>query len=365
MGNSRRRRQIGRLIAGISVLALAALPVDWRRLGAAVTLAAASIGQPQNTAALLEERLQPQTVTDSGNADGGYQTAPSPDEPAGGEHTVVDTYNLPVAAPVTVPAEDGSGGKIAERVLDTGNTHSQPVAVCNRSSGAIDIVGALATPFNTPFTDTDEPQVLIVHTHTTEGYMLYDAGYYNAGDRERTKDHSRNVCAVGDAVAATLEKAGIAVLHDTTVHDSPQYTGAYNRSAATVQGYLDKYPSIKVVLDLHRDAVMDGNTTLVKPTAVVNGKKAAQMMLLVGVTDTAALPHPYWQQNLALAAQWQKALTAIEPDLMRPLNTVSSRYNQHLCPGYLLVEVGSEGNTVAEAVYSGQLLGKTLAELLG
>ena len=135
------------------------------------------------------------------------------------------------------------------------------------------------------------------------------------------------------------------------------------RSAATVEKNLQQYPSIQIVLDLHRDAITDGST-LVKPTVTVNGRKAAQMMLIAGVVSTKALPNPNCRQNLALAAQWQRALTAVNPDLMRPLSTVASRYNQNLCPGYLLVEVGAEGNTVAEAAYSGELLAKTLLELL-
>lgn len=362
MQRKTRRRWFGRLTAAAGALLLFCLPLDWSRLGSTLTLAAASIGQPQNTAALLQQRLQrPVTHVDSGDT-GSYGEA-LPFAPTGGDHTAPDVDSLPVTAPVTVPAEDGSGGKIYERTLDPGDTHSHPVAVRNRSQTAVNVEEALQTAL-TPLADTAEPQVLIIHTHTTEGYMTYDAGYYNAADRQRTKEHGRNVCAVGEAVAATLRQAGVNVLHDTTVHDSPQYTGAYTRSAQTVQGYLEKYPSIRVVLDLHRDAVMEGDTGLIKPTATVNGKKAAQMMILVGVTDTAALPHPHWKQNLALAVQWQKALTDREPTLMRPLNTVASRYNQHLSPGYLLVEVGSEGNTVAEAVYSGQLLGKTLAEIL-
>ena len=168
---------------------------------------------------------------------------------------------------------------------------------------------------------------------------------------------------MGDAVAKALTAGGIGVIHDTTVHDSPQYSGAYTRSAETVTKNLQQYPSIQIVLDLHRDAITDGST-LTKPTVVVNGRKAVQMMIVVGVVSTKALPNANCGQNLALAAQWQRALTAIEPDLMRPLSTVASRYNQNVCPGYLLVEVGSEGNTVAEAAYSGELLAQTLLELL-
>ena len=254
-------------------------------------------------------------------------------------------------------------GGVLVAVLAVGDTLLHGIAVKNRSGTAVDIAAALRDPLPRKWQNTTEPQVLIVHTHTTEAYMTYDAGYYNAGDRERTADGSRNVCAVGDAVAKALTAGGIGVIHDTTVHDSPQYSGAYTRSAETVTKNLQQYPSIQIVLDLHRDAITDGST-LTKPTVVVNGRKAAQMMIVVGVVSTKALPNANCGQNLALAAQWQRALTAIEPDLMRPLSTVASRYNQNVCPGYLLVEVGSEGNTVAEAAYSGELLAQTLLELL-
>lgn len=348
---------MGTLVAAVAMAVC--MPVEWAALGRGVTLTAAALYQPQNTAALLGKRLESHpTVSVRPSLQEMPHAAPSTDD-----RTQPQT-DQPTNAPVTVPAQDGTGGSIITRTLDPGDTLTHPVAVRNRSNRAVDIEAALATTFAGKFEANGEPEVLIVHTHTTEGYMTYDAGYYNAADRERTSDNSRNVCAAGQAVAATLQKAGIGVLQDTTVHDSPKYTGAYDRSAATVQKQLKKHPTIKVVLDLHRDAVMEGDTALVKPTVTVNGRAAAQMMFVVGVTHTAQLPHPYWEQNLALAAQWQKALTDLSPGLMRPLNTVQSRYNQHLAPGYLLVEVGSEGNTVDEAVYAGQLLGQTLADLL-
>jgi stage II sporulation protein P len=131
-----------------------------------------------------------------------------------------------------------------------------------------------------------------------------------------------------------------------------------------VKRYLKQYPSIQVVLDVHRDAIVPNDTTRVKPTATVNGKKAAQMMLIAGVSSTKNIPHPNWQENFHFALQLQTSITAKYPDLMRPLYLVGSRYNQHLAPGYLLVEIGSDMNTVEEAVYSGELLGKVVAEVL-
>ena len=356
-----RRGWVLRCVGGLVVAVLAAGLLRTPQTRQAVALVAAGLRQPENAARLLAQRLEEpvEVVIPAGAA---------PAQEGGGGQVTENAVSVSESAaapetPVSAPAEDGSGGKIVERKLAAGDTLLHGIAVKNRSGTAVDIGAALSASLPRRWQTTAEPQVLIVHTHTTERYMPYDAGYYNAADRERTTDESRNVCAVGEAVARVLTAGGIGVIHDTTVHDSPQYSGAYTRSAATVEKNLQQHPSIQIVLDLHRDAITDGST-LTKPTVVVNGKKAAQMMMVVGVVSTKALPNPNCGENLALAAQWQRALTALNPDLMRPLSTVASRYNQNICPGYLLVEVGSEGNTVAEASYSGELLAQTLLELL-
>ncbi|MBQ4333297.1 MAG: stage II sporulation protein P [Clostridia bacterium] len=361
-----RRRIFRRLAALAAVIGVLALPIDWSRLGKQAALVAAGLRQPARAAGLLEQQLSP--GTDSPTAP--TQPTPPIEFAPPGDTTGVD---IPVAAPAVTlppmtrippPGEKGDGGRVAEKKMDTGDRHKYGIATINRSGTAVDIAAALGRELALSFEKTDAPQVLILHTHTTEGYMTYDAGYYNADDRNRTQDHTRNVCAVGEAVRLTLAAYGIVAIHDTTVHDSPVYSGAYNRSAATAQSYLEQHPTIRVVLDLHRDAVMQGDTDIVKPTASVAGKKAAQMMLITGVVSTDALPHPHWQDNLTFSTHLQQALDAVSPDLMRPLNTVASRYNQHLSPGWVLVEVGSEGNTVEEAVYAGQILARTLADLL-
>ena len=174
----------------------------------------------------------------------------------------------------------------------------------------------------------------------------------------------KNIVAVGRVIGAQLRAAGIETVQDTTVHDSPTYTGAYDRSAATIQKNLDKYPSIKVVLDIHRDAIIRGNTTKVKPTVTINGRKAAQMMIITGVVSTSELPNENWEENLRLSLRLQQSLNTQYGALIRPLSLVGSRYNQHMCAGSMLIEIGSDSNTLDEAVYSAQLLGKTLAQIL-
>ncbi len=348
------------------VVGVAALPIDWSGITYGLAMTAAGMRQPANAARLLEQRLQAATVQEvlsEQRPSATLPTASAPDVPVDAPVQEDGIQTLPVLS-ATPPGEKGDGGKILTKTLDKGKEAVAGVALLNRSGKTVDVAAALNRSLTQRFEKSDQPQVLLVHTHTTEQYMLYDAGYYNAGDRDRTGDQRQNVCAVGKAIAAQLEAAGIRTIHDTTVHDSPQYSGAYTRSAETVADYLAKYPSIKVVLDVHRDAIMDSDTTLTKPTVEIGGKKAAQVMIITGVVSTGELPHPNWEQNLTLAAKWQQALSKAYPGLMRPLYTVASRYNQHLSPGYLLVEVGSEGNTVEEVTYSAQLLGKTLATLL-
>ncbi len=341
-----------------AVAVLAALPFDWVRVGQAATLLAAGLQRPRNAAMVLGAQLSESAVA--------TDTLAPPQHAAPTTTTTTVTTTAAVTTrsttAVTPPKDDGTGGRILTRKL-TGDTLRDGIAWRNSSGQAVNIAAALKTTLAMRFTQTAEPQVLIVHTHTTEGYMLYDNGRYNAADRERTRDHSRSVCAVGAALKAALAAEGIVAIHDTTVHDEP-YSGAYTRSAKTVEAYLKKHPSIRVVLDLHRDAIAEGDTTLVKPTATVDGKPAAQVMLIAGALSTTALPNPHTAQNLALAAQWQQAVDKNYAGLMRPVSVVGSRYNQHLHAGYLLVEVGSEANTVAEAEYSASILGKTLAELL-
>ena len=344
------------------VVGVVSLPVDWVKLGRDAACIAAGLRQPEGTVRLLDSHLFDPALSQPENP------VESPLTDTREDSTRVD---LPVLAPVTTPnitaitppGNKGTGGTVITRELTTGNRQKSGIATINRSGKSVNIAPFLKKDLPFRFKDTKEPQVLIIHTHTTEGYMTYDAGYYNAGDRDRTKDHRKNVCAVGEAIRLTLEAQGITAIHDTTIHDNPQYTGAYTRSATTAQGILEKYPSIQVVLDIHRDAVLE-NGAVVKPTATVNGRKAAQMMLITGVVSTDALPHPDWRDNLTLSTHLQRALDQVSPDLMRPLNTVASRYNQHLSPGWVLVEVGAEGNTVEEAVYSGQILAHTLADLL-
>ena len=226
---------------------------------------------------------------------------------------------------------------------------------------------AIETP-SLPFeveVNSDEPQVLILHTHATETYQTWPDLVYDPAFTARTQNTELNMCAVGERMAQVLNAAGINTLHDTTLHDSPSYTESYDRSRATAQDYLQKYPSIKIMLDVHRDAIEDADGTRVKPLCTVNGQDTAQVMIIAGCDNGSSIPLPNWRLNLRFAAAWESAMESRTPGLTRPVMCDYRYYNQDLAPGALLIEVGGHANTVDEAVRAGEYAAQALAELLG
>ena len=210
--------------------------------------------------------------------------------------------------------------------------------------------------------DTDEPQVLIMHTHTTESYVPFTGDYYDKTMSFRSTDNSQNMAVVGDRIASELEAAGIGVIHDATQHDYPSYNGAYDRSQKTVEQYLAEYPSIKIVLDVHRDAIASGDQVISAETEI-DGKKAAQVMIISGCDD-GTMGYPDYMKNLSFAAALQNQLEGDYPTLTRPILFDYRKYNQQLTTGSLLLEIGSHGNTLEQAAYTGELIGKSLGRLL-
>lgn len=210
--------------------------------------------------------------------------------------------------------------------------------------------------------DTDEPQVLIMHTHTTESYVPFTGDYYDKTMSFRSTDNSENMAVVGDRIARELEAAGIGVIHDTTQHDYPSYNGSYERSQETVEKYLAQYPSIKIVLDVHRDAIASGEDVY-SAEAEIEGKTAAQVMIISGCDD-GTMGYPDYMKNLSFAAALQNQLEGDYPTLTRPVLFDYRKYNQQLTTGSLLLEIGSHGNTLEQAAYTGELIGKSLGRLL-
>ena len=195
----------------------------------------------------------------------------------------------------------------------------------------------------------DEPTVLIYHTHAMESYTPQTGEDYTEEVPFRTADSDYNMVSVGTRLAKLLENAGISVLHDTTLHDAASYNGSYASSRETVEKYLAQYPSIRLVLDIHRDAAEDGNGHQVAATAETAQGDTARLMLVLG-SEAGGLYNPNWQENYALAVKLQAVLEQESPGLCRELHLTDQRYNQDLSPGALLIEVGAAGNSHDEAL---------------
>ena len=235
------------------------------------------------------------------------------------------------------------------------------VSIYNHTDYTVDIPALLE---NAPRLSAagEGPKVLIYHSHATESYTMEGADVYEPSGDHRTLDTSRNMVRVGEEMKAVFEAAGIGVVHDTTLYDYPSYNDAYNRSVQGVAENLKKYPSIVLVLDVHRDALVDTDGTIYK---VVAGTvdNCAQVMMLLG-TDNSGQTHPNWKVNLALALSIQKAIADKWSTLARPLVLRPTRFNQHLSTGMILVEVGTHGNTLQEAITAARLYARTVVELM-
>lgn len=257
-------------------------------------------------------------------------------------------------------------GKISEQFLSPYSAKYSYNNVYMKNSSGIDInlSEELAAKLKFSIKKSGEPEVLIMHTHATESYMSEIRDYYTAADPSRTTDNDKNVTHIGEIIANRLKAAGIGVLHDKTQHDHPAYTGSYSRSEVTVNEYLKKYPSIKIVLDIHRDSISLNETDRVRPVAEINGKRAAQVMLCMGSQSGTVKNHPNWRENFRLALRLQQTLEVMYPGLARPIVLASKLYNQNLTTGSLLIEMGTESNTLSEAEYSAELTANALVSLL-
>ncbi len=230
------------------------------------------------------------------------------------------------------------------------------------STEEIETAISAGLPFDIELNST-EPQVLIMHTHATETYRLYEGLYYDLDDSARTTDTTLSVCAVGAIITQTLNDAGIYTLHDTTLNDYPSYNASYGNSYEVVAAYLAQYPSIKVVIDVHRDALEDSNHWYA-PVSEMNGAQSAQVMIIAGCDNGSDIILPNCMENLAFAAAWQAEMEGSYPGLTRSAMFNYKYYNQDLTTGSLLLEVGGHGNTLNEALYAGQLAALSLVQVL-
>lgn len=207
----------------------------------------------------------------------------------------------------------------------------------------------------------DAPTVLIVHTHATESYEKQPGEEYVEDVTYRTRNEAYNMVSIGEEVARILREGGITVLHDRSFHDYPSYNGSYNHARSSIEAYLEKYPSIQMVLDIHRDASDGANGRQMVTSATVNGEASAQVMVVIG-TDESGNYHPNWRENLSVGLKLTAIMERNTPGITRPLTLRSERFNMDLTAASLLIEIGAAGDTHAQAmVAAGELARGILA----
>lgn len=193
---------------------------------------------------------------------------------------------------------------------------------------------------------------LIYHTHATESYTIENQEIENY----RTTNSEYNMISIGKALVKELEKRNFSSLHDTILHDYPNYNGSYAHSLDTLIKYM-KSKSFDFIFDIHRDAISSDLTY--GPVCEINGERVAQLMFVIG-TDANGLKHDKWMENLKYALTIQNRANEMYPGLFRDINLSKSRYNQHVSTGAFIIEVGTTGNTLDEAKNSMKYLANVI-----
>lgn len=364
--------------AGVFLFAWPAIAPGVELLLGRATLLSAAFAMPEGALDTIRQRYAPESAAQppEPSQDQSPFRPPAPqssrsEPPASGSSSAGESGDpapAPRPEPPAIPEEYQAPLRSATMTGEAGNP-----AFCRYKHGWIrnytklsllEMDEVLETPATVALDPKEEgPQVLIYHTHTTESYEEWDREVYDSRNKWRSQDNTANMAAVGEVLAQELENRGIGVIHDTTQHDYPAYNGAYDRSAATIRGYLEEYPTIRVAIDVHRDAMLYDDDSILKVVQEVKGKKAAQLMV-IAPCDDGTVGVPGWRENFRFAAEFTSAVEGKYPGLMRPVFFCYRNYNLGMTPDSLLFEFGTNGNTLEEAIYTARLVGPVLAEYL-
>lgn len=364
-GSGRRAARLQAILMGTALTAASAAGVAGVWQGAApaaadffqdTALLAGAAAMPEGTLGALRRQLtpSPSSAVTAEISPGITFTDPEPE--------VTDQKPVSVQPPEISPEYRG--------VLISETMAGSPSAVCWQIGAGwlrnyteiprTQIDAELSEPLELAPKADGRVEVLIMHTHATESYEGYDSEYYDTRNTWRSTDNNENMAAVGNVIEEELRKAGIGVVHDTQQFDYPSYNGSYDRAAVAVKEYLAQYPDIQLILDVHRDGIQRDTTTIVKPATEIDGEPAAQIMILCGSDPGVG----DWGENLRTAAAVTNLLESRYPTLTRPIYFSTGRYNMNLSGGTILLEFGSQANTLEEALTSARLTGQALGEWL-
>lgn len=311
-----------------------------------------------------EEPSEDSSETDSNLPSQSIPTPNAPQGPSQGDSSLFTPETLYQFDYLAVPK-----GEIPIIPMDLSLNHYGTCYIYNATGLSPDLEGLLSRPLQSQggveyMSESNSPKVLIVHTHGTEAYSENGAISYrdDGGEVARSADPSESVVSVGRVISEELNKLGIPSIHCTVLHDREQYRNAYSRAEETIKKYLERYSTIQLVIDVHRDSIVKSTGELVRPVALSEGKAAAQVMCVVG-SDWGGESNPNWERNLALSLKFRQKMNENCPNICRPTYLKAATYNQELAPYSLLLEMGSSGNSLQEAIRAAYLVASSLADI--
>lgn len=317
-------------------------------------------------------RIDNEVVRDVMNGNGAMGGA-VPEYPlGGGSFEISEEESLPAdpegefepEAPIPIPEPGEYDLPVTPSNLAWYEVTQEPcLNIINRTKFSVDLKKYLANAFPISTEIDDSPLVLIIHTHGSESYLDNGYDFYSPEETFRSLDEERTVVHIGEVLCDKLNELGIGTVHDNTMYDLTDFNKSYNYSREGIKKALEAYPTVRFVIDLHRDSVFDSDGNNVKPLTTLNGKSCAQLMLVVG-TNEGGSDHPDWRDNLTFATHLQQKMNDFYPTLARPINLRSAAFNQALTTGSILLEVGSCGNTLEEAENAVLLFAQAYASLL-
>jgi len=205
----------------------------------------------------------------------------------------------------------------------------------------------------TPVGPDAPPLVVVYHTHALESYLPELSSKAVRPEDAYTADSSLNMTRVGAEMVKALRERGVPALQSTTVHDKDGRLAAYVRSGQTIQALQKQYPSLRVLVDVHRDSQARMQTTV-----LVRGQYMARIMVVLGKDNEE------WRKNYDFASGFIKVLEDKYKGLSLGVYPTPGRFNQHYSPYALLLEMGGVDNNLDEALRSARAAADALAHLL-
>lgn len=247
-----------------------------------------------------------------------------------------------------------------EYLLNSEILTNKKITIMNETKNKVNIEQLLKEPLRFKFNKKSD-KILIYHTHTTESY-IEDISQLDSQILTRTTDPKYSVVRVGKELSNEFKNMfNYQVIHNTTIHDYPNYNKSYINALKNITGILEDKPSVKIVIDLHRDAI--ANNKKLRKVGNMNEKKVAKIMFVVA-TGEAEKNHPRWKENLKLALKIQDNLNEICPELTQNIHLCKYRYNQHMSSGAMLIEIGGDGNLMEECLESTKYLARAINDVI-